>query len=171
MTMKMRLKMKNRSHRSRHKQTKASQLFESVLNQSNVSQYMSKHIWFSIIKMLQVCWCSQLFLEFAVAFTFFNLFDWKLEDLIFFVFYKTKFPRPKNQARQVLPAWPYAIGIGRAICLGLKVSGVQKCILERRIQIHKKKLKSWCKNTKRRHFHISNLTYEIQDKNVKSFSR
>ena len=41
MTVKMRLKMKNRSHRSRHKQIKVSQMFESVLNQSNVSQYIS----------------------------------------------------------------------------------------------------------------------------------
>ena len=168
----MRLKMKNRSHRSRQKQIKVSQMFESVPNQSNVSQYMSKHIWFSIIKILQVCLCLQMYLEFAIAFSFFNLFDWKLAGLMFFIFYKTKFTPLKNQACQVLPAWPYPIGIRRAICLGLKMSGVQQCILEHRIQIHKEKLKSWCKSTKRRHFRTFNLIYEIsEDKNVKSFSR
>ena len=46
--------------------------------------------------LLQFLW---EYLEFAVFFLLFYLFDWKLVDLMFFSFYKTKCAHPKYRAR------------------------------------------------------------------------
>ena len=48
------------------------------------------------IKILQVHWCSQYYLEFNLTSSLFYLFDWKFEDLMFFPFSDCKTCAPEK---------------------------------------------------------------------------